>query len=325
MHRLLTIWFLHYKCCRASHSDVSPAPVRHFPETFPVVSAWLCGFRVPSSLLPHGFQAMKFFISTKSSFVSPGILQVVRSLIRETLVAISWLWLLTKLRPNRLKPHSHRLLMILVFLAMILVLSVLVLNFNNCRNFGWWPFRRALYILAVLWYNWSSIGVHWQGGEQGKIGQYLAVPTIYGSLCAMWNRNSWCERHLVAGLEIHTCSVTLWQEDPREYLFLNRFEFSLQTICPANEITLFLWNYPDFSQVPCHNRVGQWVTRLKLEPVSTRLLRGSQPRSWKMCWRAPQTRVSAWNRHFVEENVWFVDNFMWSKELFNPTILLWWW
>ena len=145
------------------------------------------------------------------------------------------------------------------------------------------------------------LGVHWQGGEQGKIGQYLAVPTIYGSLCAMWNRNSWCERHLVAGLEIHTCSVTLWQEDPREYLFLNRFELSLQTICPANEITLFLWNYPDFSQVPCHNRVGQWVTRLKWEPVSTRLLRGSQPSSWKMCWRAPQTRVSAWNRHFVEE------------------------
>ena len=158
MHRLLTIWFLDYKCCRASHSEVSPAPVRHFLETFPMVSAWLRGFRVPSSLLPHGFQAIKFFISTKSSFVSPGISQVVRSFIRETLVAISWLWLLTKLHSDQLKPHSHLLLMILVFLAMILILSVLVLNSNNSRNFGWWPFRIALYILAVLWYNWPSIG-----------------------------------------------------------------------------------------------------------------------------------------------------------------------
>ena len=101
---------------------------------------------------------MKFFISTISSLVSPGISQVVRSLIRETLVAISLLWLSTKLRSNRLKPHNHLLLMILVLLPMIPILSALVLNCNKSNNFGLWPFRIPLYILAVLWYNWSSIG-----------------------------------------------------------------------------------------------------------------------------------------------------------------------
>ena len=60
---------------------------------------------------------MKFLISTISSFVSPGISQVVRSLIRKTLVAISWLWCSTKLRSNRLKSHSHLLLLILVLLT----------------------------------------------------------------------------------------------------------------------------------------------------------------------------------------------------------------
>ena len=101
---------------------------------------------------------MKFFISTISSLVSPGISQVVRSLIIETLVAISWLWLSPKLRSNRLKPHNHLLLMILVLLPMIPILSALVLNCNKSNNFGLWPFRIPLYILAVLWYNWSSIG-----------------------------------------------------------------------------------------------------------------------------------------------------------------------
>ena len=163
---------------------------------------------------------MKLFISTISSLVSPGISQVVRSLTREPLVAISWLWLSTKLRSNRLKPHNHLSLMILVLLPMIPILSALVLNCNKSSNFGLWPFRIPLYILAVLWYNWYSIVVHWQGGEQGQIGQYLADPTVYGSLCAMWNRNSWCDRHQVPRIETHTCGNTVTRRPER----VSRFE-----------------------------------------------------------------------------------------------------
>ena len=98
-------------------------------------------------------------------------------------------------------------------------LVALVLNCNKSNNFGLWPFRIPLYIMAVLWYNWSSIGVHWQGGEQGQIGQYLADPTIYGSLCAMWNRNSWCDKHQVPRLEIHTCGNTVARRPERVSLF----------------------------------------------------------------------------------------------------------
>ena len=48
--------------------------------------------------------------------------------------------------------------MILLLLPMIPILSALMLSCNNSSNFGLWPFRIPLYILAVLWYNWSSIG-----------------------------------------------------------------------------------------------------------------------------------------------------------------------
>ena len=38
--------------CRAPHSGLSPVPIRLFLETFPVASAWLCDFRMPSAWLP---------------------------------------------------------------------------------------------------------------------------------------------------------------------------------------------------------------------------------------------------------------------------------
>ena len=98
---------------------------------------------------------------------------------------------LTKLRSNQLKPHSHLLLMILVFLAMILILSVLVLNSNNSRNFGWWPFRMALYILAVLWYNWPSIG-----GALTRWGTW-EDRAIFGSPHNLWNTLRHVEQKLL--------------------------------------------------------------------------------------------------------------------------------
>ena len=116
---------------------------------------------------------MKFFISTISSLVSPGISQVVRSLIRETLVAISWLWLSTKLRSNLLKPHNHLLLMILVLLPMIPILSALVLNCNKSNNCDLFEYHYTFWlffdIIDLL------LGVHRQGGEQGQIEQYLRI------------------------------------------------------------------------------------------------------------------------------------------------------
>ena len=152
---------------------------------------------------------MKLYISTISSFVSPGISQVVRSVIRETLAAISWLWLSTKLRSNRLKPHNHLLPMILVLLPMIPILSALVLNCNTTNNFGLWPFRIPLYILAVLWYNWSSIG-----GALTRWGTRAdrAIFTDRFAPCGT-------ETLDVTGIKfpglrsIHV--ATLWQEDPR--------------------------------------------------------------------------------------------------------------
>ena len=131
------------------------------------------------------------------------------------------------------------LLTTLVLLPMIPILSTLVLSFDNSSNFGLWPFRIPLCILAVRCYISSSIGNALTRWGTGQVGRYLAAPTIYGSLCAMWNRNSWCDRHLMPRHQIHTCGNTVTRRHERVSL-LNIFEFSWQTICPANQIPSFL-------------------------------------------------------------------------------------
>ena len=87
---------------------------------------------------------MKFFISIISWFVSLEISQVVRSLNKETLVAIVWLWRSTKLRSNQLKPHSHLLLISLVLLPIIPILSAVALKCKDSSNFGLWPFSNTI-------------------------------------------------------------------------------------------------------------------------------------------------------------------------------------
>ena len=180
-----------------------------------------------------------------------GISQVVRSLISETLVTVSWLWLSTKLRSSRLKPHNHLLLMILVLLPMIPILSALVLNCNKSSNFGLWPFRTPLCILAFLWYNWSSIG-----GALTRWGT-RADRAIFGSP----NNLQIALRHVEQKLLMwQVSSVQAWNtytgktvtRRPERVSFFSRFEIRKQTICPANKIASFLWNFLDFSQVPCH-------------------------------------------------------------------------